>query len=113
MRLVEFARGGRLAAEDASSLLTGGFFAEPGALRDNDDVTSAALLDQDVEEYKRCERSRDPMRAGLVLSAPRRQTRPSEDAGLPAHLRIARAANYHASIGLAADPAYLPSPGEP
>jgi CRISPR-associated endonuclease/helicase Cas3 len=68
---------------DASALfLTSGYYATPGSLRDTDEHSQAAILDQDLAEYSAKKRAKQPT-DGLELPAPRRLVlKDAEDAAL-------------------------------
>jgi CRISPR-associated endonuclease/helicase Cas3 len=66
--------------------------------RDVDEFTMDAVLDSDIEEWRRMTDRRDPAARGFILPAPRRLLR--ADARLRSQLQAAPSSHYSARTGL-------------
>ncbi len=86
------------AAADWAKFTTGGYFASPGALRDEDGVATQAVLDSDVERFLSMRR-RGEATDGLLLSVPKNLAVPDPTERLPPWLRVARHEHYHPLLG--------------
>ncbi len=83
-------------ASGASRFVDGGYFATPGCLRDGDDSGAVAILDSDLERFKRSTADGDDT-DGLRLNVPRRHARP--DPALPRWLSVADGRRYDPWLG--------------
>lgn len=85
-----------------ASFLEGGYYAQPGTLRDSDERGAPCIRDTDVAEYKALRAAHAPT-DGLVMSAPRRFVRVEEGTGLPAWLGTIDNDRYDPWLGFMAE----------
>lgn len=85
-----------------ASFLEGGYYAQPGNLRDSDDRGRPCIRDIDVEEYKAL-RARHAPADGLVMTVPKRFVKSEECTGLPSWLGTVDSAQYDPWLGFVAE----------
>jgi len=90
-------------ARPRSPFVSSGYYATPGSLREENDYTVPAVLDQDLDELLELARTRRPF-DGLLLPVPKRHghvpdPRPGD---LPRYLQIAHGQYYSQSHGFVA-----------
>lgn len=85
---------------NATRFLTSGYYAVPGALREEDGFAVPAVLDADAPRLESARRERRPY-DGLVLSVPRKAVLPRDGrpSWWPPFLSIAPASSYDAWLG--------------
>jgi CRISPR-associated endonuclease/helicase Cas3 len=93
---------GERAPSGRTKFVDGGYFATPGALRDNDDVGAAVVLDRDVELFKKLKAANEPT-DGLMVTVPRKLARWPDGTGLPPWLGVAEGDRYDPWLGFMAD----------
>ena len=89
-------------ASGSTAFIHGGYFATAGALRDDDDIGAAVVLDSDIERFKRLDKAGDPT-DGLRLTVPKKHARAAEGDGLPMWLRTADGSRYDEWLGFVVD----------
>lgn len=77
---------------------SGGYYAEPGNLRDEDGASAQVVLDDQVDTFLRKKRAGEPT-DGLRLSVPRKYARPEPEGRLPAWLLVADHHHYDRMLG--------------
>jgi CRISPR-associated endonuclease/helicase Cas3 len=82
---------------------SGGYYAEPGNLRDEDGSSTHVILDDQVETYLRKTKAGQPT-DGLRLSVPRKYARPESEGRLPAWLLVADHLHYDRMLGFVEEP---------
>ena len=71
------------------------------SFREGDDYTVDCVLEEDIPEYLRLFRKRDPLARGFVVPVPHRLSRP--DTRLPMNLRTAPSSHYEPLTGFHED----------
>lgn len=83
----------------STSFLTGGYFAMPGAFREDDAFGATAILRTDVEAVVKAHKARAPI-DGWLMTVPRKQCLQVETpSALPPHIRLVDEARYNSELG--------------
>jgi CRISPR-associated endonuclease/helicase Cas3 len=84
--------------DEAGNFLTGGYFAVPGSVREEDEYSVMCVLEEEVAEVERLHRAHRPI-DGFLLPAPRHVT-VERESSLPPYLRVVPSGHYDVSFGL-------------
>lgn len=89
---------GELRADGTAPLLTGGYFAIAGELRDIDDIATPCVLDSDLPDIRKARLRNEPIDA-FILSAPRHSNFLNAPDWLPRYLQVVESSNYSEHLG--------------